>query len=307
MKQRPIVLLLVVGWLHGCVTCPPGVAVEARDLGVTLDLLDVAAQGGDGFALMVGEGGRVVRRSGGETDVFEFDPGVSLRGVAVDGSDAWVVGDDGFVAVSDDRAQTWQVLDTGTQADLRAVAPVDAGVAVVGDGLILILQDGAWTVPPTPASGWGELLEVVQSHPPNGTGRVFAVGRGGVVWSAQDVAGEWSLEDVGVTADLVAVRESHGKIIAVGERGTALRRDPSGTWARLNTGVKADFVDYGLYALTANGYLGAVRQTRQVRRRETTQWGPDGRRWRLRLGDRVRGFLRLVANSAHETSSRPML
>jgi hypothetical protein len=256
VKQRPIVLLLVVGWLHGCATCPPDVAVETRDYGVNFDLLDVAAQGGDGFALMVGEGGRVVRRSGGETDVFAFEPGVSLCGVAVDGSSAWVVGDDGFVAFTDDGAQTWQVLDSGTQADLRAVAPIDAGVAVVGDGVVLILQDGAWTVPPTPPSGWGELLEVVQSHPPNGTGRVFAVGRGGVVWSAQDVAGEWSLEDVGVTADLVAAGDFDGEIIAVGERGTALRRDESGTWARLNTGVKADFVDLGFYALTENGYLG---------------------------------------------------
>lgn len=159
----------------------------------------------------------------------------------------WVVGDGALIMVSNNRGATWESVELQSDADLHGIAAFDGRPIVVGDELVAMRTiDGTWTELTPPAGGWGQLRGIyVDADEP----RIEVVGLGGVIWSASDPSGEWTLEPSGVTTDLFDVFNGY----VVGAEGTLLRHNESG-WVRHNTGVEVDLVDidYGR-VLGANG------------------------------------------------------
>jgi hypothetical protein len=69
---------------------------------------------------------------------------------------------------------------------------------------------------------------------------VFAVGKhGAALWLDRDEK-RWVKDDTGADADLLAVASWYGRTVAVGTGGTILVREPGGGWTRVASGTTAD-------------------------------------------------------------------
>jgi hypothetical protein len=197
------------------------------------------AFGAGGTAVAWGE---TIGETTNEPFVESFVVGNSvLRGVAVSGSDWWVVGETGFVAVSQTRGQMWSAIALGTSANFHAIANHLDRLVAVGDGIVFA-QDpgGTWLQVTAPSGSWGQLRALHS----DGT-RIYAVGLAGVVWSATDPLGEWVAEDVGVDVDLFGVSAHSGdslQILIAGAQGTVVLGDSSAGWTKLEVDSTVDFI-----------------------------------------------------------------
>lgn len=242
-------------------------AAESVDVGVSADLNAVAHLPDPEFSyLAVGSGGTVVAWIDfftGEVNAKAFTvPGdVDLRGAASrangDRREWWVIGDGGFAAVSDDRGETWSNVDLATTANLHAIIEIDERLVVVGDAVVRMSEaDGMWFEPPAPVGGWGQLRDIAYDA---NSMRLYAVGLGGVISTADDPSSDWVAEDSGTTADLFAVGNfwEEGLIGASGAAGTVVVRETDAPgWRSLDSGLEADIIDYQSgFFLTADGEL----------------------------------------------------
>jgi hypothetical protein len=280
VSQAVAVLGLVS--LDGCTMCQgydPWGDLEIVDLGVSADLHAVVEVVGPPsvprlWNVAVGTQGTVVAWNGGrygeQVYVERSSVGTAdLWAVSAEESSWWVVGDGGMAAVSGDWGKTWTTVElAGSTANLRAIISIGSRHVVVGDDVVLVqATDGSWSSIPAPSGEWGLLRGLYH----DGT-RIYAVGLGGVIWSAADPSGEWVAEASGVEIDLWSVGwfysggyellgqryEGRDLIAAVGAEGTVLIRN-EGQWVQVESGTTVDLVGFGNNgALGANGELFTV-------------------------------------------------
>jgi hypothetical protein len=207
------------------------------------------AVGGGGTVVAWGE---TITETTNEPFVDSFVVGGSaLRGVAVSDSGWWVVGDGGFVAVSQTRGQMWSTIALGTSANFHAIANHDGQLVAVGDEVVVAQdQNGNWAEVTAPVGGWGQLRAVFSDG-----NRIYAVGLAGVVWSSPGPLGEWIAEDIGVDVDLFGINQHFGgtaQILIAGAQGTVVLGDSSAGWTKLEVDSTVDFI-----ACSESALLGA--------------------------------------------------
>lgn len=219
---------------------------------------------GSGGSWAVGERGAMVRLDpDGEVAFYPLELGEDLRAIACKGRDqAVVAGAAGVVLTTVDAGATWQRIDIGGAAELRAVALSDGDRGyIVGDGLALRTLDDSlswdplpidahdWTSVATNVSGMTALLTsaagqifrledttLTQVHAGDGsllTGvaltpdgeHAVAVGQAGLLLRSDDGGRSWHAELPATTRDLHAVRMASDAslILAVGQAGTVVR------------------------------------------------------------------------------------
>ncbi len=205
----------------------------------------------------------------------------TLRGVfAESDSFAAAVGDGGVIVVRAEGGR-WSPRDSGTAADLLAVAgPLASPIVVaVGAGGVAVRSedDGeTWTLVDT---GVTVDLRAISFYDDD---TALAVGDA-VILRSSDAGQTWTpieLSAVGLRA-VVATQPSYyaddspRSILAVGDAGLALRSDDAGqTWQRVDIGTRADLraaaigypsIDQSFIVLTADG---------EVWREREGQWEP---------------------------------
>lgn len=157
---------------------------------------------------------------------FEGDlNGVALR---ADGT-AVVVGSDGAIALT--AAHAWETIDAPAPAQLRGVAWVDESSAlIVGAGeeiWLLDTTDGSIIEIESPV-GRGFALNAVAR---DADGTLLAVGDRGLALRYDPASGEAELVRLGTARELNGLHISpSGNAMAVGERGTILRRMAGERW-----------------------------------------------------------------------------
>lgn len=268
---------------------PPLWETEALHLGVEDDLnamlLDDRAS--QAAALYIAGGGGLVLRIADDEAQQRRPSDVALYGLAAtrDGL-IFAVGDGGVVLGSADGGETWERLNSGTTAPLRAVAVVSSGagefIVTVGDDVVLVRPaiTGRWELVPPPEGGWGQLLALVHDG-----WKTLALGRHGALWSTSDPPADWTREETGTSADLLAggriehatttttttwmgmkpttttTTEWQRGFIVVGAEGTLLvRSSEAGTipmsFQRVDAGVDGDLVALaGEYMLASDGRI----------------------------------------------------
>jgi hypothetical protein len=268
MKTRASVLVILcmsaaVVSLDGCCLGDDWGNTEPIDLGTDADLNAVVAAYDDYSNdrvyshVAVGWGGTVVGWGweGESTFVQRSSAGeAELRAIRITPSGWWVVGDEGTVAVSEDRGLTWTPVDLGTTADLYGISGfsdeveisvIKQGLVVVGDDVVFVQSlDGIWSEISPPAGSWGQLRAV-----DNLEGSFYAAGLGGALWSTWDPSGPWTRETSDVDAALFDVcryfegERAHASpvIAAVGADGTMLIGG-AGEWNRVDTGLSVDLL-----------------------------------------------------------------
>lgn len=225
-----------------------------------------------GSAWAVGEDATMVRLNpAGDVAFYPLEIEGDLLAIACKGDDtALAVGADGVVLRTADGGATWQPIDVGTRALLRAVI-LSGGTAayVAGSDIVLRSDDegrsfspvpdaeGEWTAVTTTAKGaqaWltsaaGEIwrLEGDAIVPaftssegplsgiaatPDGA-HLVAVGAGGLVLRSDDGGAQWSSVTAPTSRDLHAVRIARDAslVVAVGAAGGVLRIDDQGATA----------------------------------------------------------------------------
>lgn len=262
-----------VGWIgalsllcavSGCPDCPVPLSTwdtEAIDLGVTDDLnavlIDVSRSESRPVLRFVGTGGVVAQLSSGAAAV-QRPVEADLRDIAQTSDDLlFVVGDDGVILGSQDRGTSWERLESGTTAALRAVAAVPSGngdiVVAAGAEVVLVRTalTGEWSAVEPPDGGWGDVLRFVQDGP-----QLLALGRGGAMWRTTDARGSWVRVATGASADLRAAGwvqgatpDGPGAFIVAGSDGTILVReagweDASPGFRPIETDVEVGFVAF---------------------------------------------------------------
>jgi len=187
---------------------------------------------GDAFVefefVFVGEGGRVLRFADEQMEVIHTGTTATLRGMSCASSPELilVVGDGGAVQRSHDDGRTWIAGDSGTQADLHAVALADGleggrFAVAVGDGVVLrTFDDGATWSPATLPTGEARLRDVQLRDE-----GWLAIGEDGVILTAAYDGEVWSPSASPTGSDLL--RFSEAGIIGAG--GLLLVGDP-GAW-----------------------------------------------------------------------------
>ena len=146
------------------------------------------------------------------------------------------------------RAPDWVEDQHVTETDIRAVThgvtpPVN--YAVGAGGMILRHYGTTWT--PETSGTTSDLHGVAEQ-----LGKVCAVGDGGVAVCALDPSRPtWKLEKTGTTADLLALAQGYG-FLAVGRKGTIVRRGSDGVWKHEESGTKED-----LFGTAADYVVGA--------------------------------------------------
>lgn len=183
-------------------------------------------------------------------------------------TDAFVVGGSGTVLVTTDAGDTWSERYAGTDDDLRAVAVAAAAVVwAAGDsGTLLRSADSGdtWAALDSPDVDWtsvatdvpgrvailggadGSIWRATPDEVVNVVGRsdravlsvawtpdgrdAIAVGEGGLALRSADGGIAWSPTELGTERTLRAVRISAlgDVLLAVGDGGIVVRRDPSG-------------------------------------------------------------------------------
>ncbi|MGQ0505474.1 MAG: WD40/YVTN/BNR-like repeat-containing protein [Myxococcaceae bacterium] len=187
-------------------------------------LYQVAA--GDGFALAVGEGGRLVRWNYGDTTAtLATNNNSALRSVCrVSDSELYAVGDDGVIFKTDGSTQT--PMTSNTRADLQFVRclSADRAVAVGAGGTVLRLAAGSWSAVPFPDAAVF-FSEVTASA----DGRLFVLAQTGL-WVGTN--GDWARGGVPPSPRGLWVRDGSELYLASGAQ--VLRLD-NGTWTTMFT------------------------------------------------------------------------
>lgn len=243
--------------VSGCQACEgePTVTFTAEASGTEVALHD-AEQIGEGVVVAVGDGGVIVTRS--PEGAWSIRPSGTTRELSAVASRAFgeqvfvtAVGQGGTIVFSNDGGMTWELVDSGVSADLRAVAGGTVVVAV-GDGVIVRSPTSGhtWTVV-EPPEAFGSLHAVAGIEPPAGP-KFVAVGDGGAVFLSGDGTG-WIRRDAGTTADLRAAGVYRGGgglgltplFWVAGVDGTVRAMlDGSGErWETVELGLDGDVVD----------------------------------------------------------------
>jgi len=135
--------------------------------------------------------------------------------VAAVGNRAFIVGDGGYVYISDDITSGVTVVDAGvlTISDLNDVAAISKSFAVaVGDaGVILKTEDGeSWSLVPSPVGGGVDLLTVAVKNKMEwfvggSNGRLYYTIDGGDTWQEKGFpsSGTGTVQDVVISKDSV--------------------------------------------------------------------------------------------------------
>lgn len=143
---------------------------------------------------------------------------------------AWAVGDHGTILATDGSGETWDVLSSGTTADLTSVDFIDAlhGWVVGTTGLVGQTSDGGETWSLQRVTGDSTLEAIAAGDADHAwavsdEGRIFATADGGATW-----AGQYHAAGVGLMS-VSATDADHAW--AVGECGTILSTSDGGaTW-----------------------------------------------------------------------------
>lgn len=217
-----------------------------------------------GGAWAVGERGAMVRLDpSGEVAYYPIELGDDLRAIACRGAaQAVVAGADGVVLTTRDAGSSWQHIDIGGAAELRAVALSEGHTGyIVGDGVALRSQDDSrsweplafaahdWSAVATTATGTTALLTtaagqifrledttLTEVHPGDGSllagvavtpdgQHAVAVGQSGLLLRSDDAGLTWHAELPATTRDLHAVRiaSDASLVLAVGQAGAVVR------------------------------------------------------------------------------------
>ena len=205
-----------LGTMSGCPLlfgCPePWSAVETVELGTSADIFALTRGSEFDTVVAVGAGGVVVHAPGSGSATTSNPVNVTLRGVVSFGGASGnsltvVVGDGGTILSSPDEGQTWQPGSSGIADDLLGIArgTLEAGnflVAISAAQILISSDDGqTWAVVPPPVQGWGTLRAVFATD-----AELWAIGEGGVAWSASNPAGAWVREDLGSAGDVIAAQ-----------------------------------------------------------------------------------------------------
>jgi photosystem II stability/assembly factor-like uncharacterized protein len=220
---------------------------------------------GSGGSWAVGQRGAMVRLDPeGDIAFYPLEIDDDLRAIACKGHEqAVVAGAGGVVLTTVDAGVTWNRIDIGGSAELRAVAlsEGDRGY-IVGDGVALRTQDDSltWETLPIDPHDWSavatnvsgkltlltsaagdiyrldETTTLTQVHAGDGsvlTGvaltpdgqHAVAVGQAGLLLRSDDAGTTWRAELPATTRDLHAVRIAGDAslILAVGQAGTVVR------------------------------------------------------------------------------------
>lgn len=165
------------------------------------------------------------------------------------------VGAGGKIASSKDGIAWTTLGNTGTSADLNAIAFGGSSYAAAGaGGVILYSTDGsAWTAE---ASATSNALYGMAS---NGAGAFVGVGANGtIVYSSNGIS--WNAAASGTNKDLLAVTYGIGGYMAVGAGGTLLNSVDGINWTAKtsNTALDLRSVAYGTDSATGGVVLVAV-------------------------------------------------
>jgi len=155
---------------------------------------------------------------------------LALNDADTAGDAALIVGRQGTVWSRANGA--WEQIEVPTEADLNAVALQADGdaVAVGAGGTILLRTGGAWRMVEAPAPADLQSVAWIDEQ------SALMVGAGEEIWRLDASAGTITEIDspVGRGFALRAVaRDQDGTLLAVGERGLAIRYDPAGDAAAL--------------------------------------------------------------------------
>ncbi len=201
-------------------------------------------------------------------------------------SEKWIVGENGYAALSSGGRTVWNQVDVGTTTDLLSVHQPSAGQVWTGaqDGVVRRKIGSNWegrNIPGTTedftlfsrssGTSWAagkdgsiyrttdggdnwELSYTAGAALRDGSGFIastaYVVGDEGTILRTTNGGMSWSPLDTGTTADLYAFLEGGQStgLMAVGEAGTIVRSlDNGATWELLSSGVVAD-----LYALSSS-------------------------------------------------------
>lgn len=174
------------------------------------------------LAVAVGDAGTIRYSSDGVTwyAAASVPTTANLYGVAYALDGRWAaVGTGGTLLTSTDGSN-WSALNSGTNADLRAIAVqsafVNIFVAVGSAGTVLRSYDGL---------NWG--VQQIASAPNltaivAGLDQLLAVGMSGAAFISTDSGGNWSQQNTGSTADLYGLGGTSVFYVAVGQNGSLI-------------------------------------------------------------------------------------
>jgi photosystem II stability/assembly factor-like uncharacterized protein len=197
-------------------------------------------KGTGGGSWLVGEDGLMANLSAtGERGAdYSLDVPDDLLAIACRGADTgFVVGERGLLLRTFDAGETWDAVDVGSSATLRAVAVGESAsdiVYVAGDGIFLRSSDSADTFEPIAGAS-----RAWQSLATDHTGAVALLVDGdGAIWRYEALSG--ALVEVVPPAALrsVAMTADGTSVAAVGEAGALWRSDDGGvSWRREDLGA----------------------------------------------------------------------
>lgn len=191
----------------------------------TANLNAVAANAG--LAVAVGDSGTIRFSSDGVNWIAAATvPTTSnLYGVTYSSSNLWIAVGAGGVLLTSTDGSNWSSVNSGTTADLRAVAVLAtfpnlvatyAHVAVGAGGVVARSTDGAtWSAQTLAAAP--EFTALVAPSP----SQFVAVGRGGVVMTSLDGV-TWLARASGTTADLYGLIVAANQYTAMGQGGVSI-------------------------------------------------------------------------------------
>lgn len=198
---------------------------------------------------------------------WKVDSRYTIYGIsALQGGEAWAVGEDGIILHREDGGGNWVVRDSGIDTTLRSVSALDRShVWAVGEKGAILFYDGTdWSVEDGGgdleldcvsaraaddvwACGWGTVRhydgdrweeswggdEAMRGITATGHRTAVAVGSNGTVLRLEE--GDWSIEESGTDIELTAVCASgDSEAWACGLDGTVLHYD--GAWKKKRGG-----------------------------------------------------------------------
>ncbi len=166
--------------------------------------------------------------------------------------DIFLVGDNGTVVAAFPPFTEWAPVDVGTNADLLSVHRENTTLAWISgrDGVVRVRDNQLnWNVRDIPDATQGYVLL------PRGSGRAFAAGSGGSVFTSTDLGQNWALQASGTTASLNAgIGTIFNDGYAVGDGGLILATTNGGaTWQPLPSGTTSDL--YAIQDIAGSGTL----------------------------------------------------
>jgi photosystem II stability/assembly factor-like uncharacterized protein len=182
-----------------------------------------------------------------------------LRFAAVTGIGMWAVavGDDGVIAQTTDRGETWQAKTVAFGVGLSDVAlPTSAVGYVVGQGgMALRTVDGGatWTVLPLPSDVSLTGVDFVNAD------SGWVVGDAGTAFRTSDGGSHWDLMDMGTMAAFTDVAVTNRRVVVTGNDGTVTVFSGGDVPSHWSSDAGATFVHVAMvedaygYALTDGG------------------------------------------------------